>query len=310
MDYAVLFEKMIVFIVLMVTGYLLARKGVLGPDFTRSASRLVIDVFMVGTILSSIITTGSEQGIDNLGEILLLTFLVTILGYVIAALVVRFVRVEQNQKASFEILMAVGNSMFIALPIAQSIYGSYSVLIVSVSCIAFNVILYSYGIWRLKGGSGTRIQFRDMISIPLIATMLGIVIVVAGIPVPRALMSIFSTLSGATMPMSMLVIGASLGSVSLLDAFRNPFLALLSLVRLIVVPLLSWVICRLITDDSVLLMTCTIIAASPSAVMITILAIRYGLDGVFCSEGVLHTTVCSMVTIPLLIAFLSRFSLC
>ena len=78
--------------------------------------------------------------------------------------------------------------------------------------------------------------------------------------------------------------------------------------RLIVIPILSWMVCSLITNDSVLLMTCMIIAASPSAVMITILAIRYGQDSVFCSEGVLHTTVCSMVTIPLLIGLLSRFS--
>ena len=308
MDYVVLLEKMVIFIALMITGYFLARRGVIGPEFTRSASRLVIDVFMVGTILSSIITTGSEQGIDNLGEILLLTFTVIIAGYIIAEIAMKFFHIGQSQAPSFEILMAVGNSMFIALPIAQSIYGSYAVLIVSVSCIAFNALLYSYGIWRLKGGTGDKIQLRDMISIPLVATLIGILIVILKIPVPGVLMSLFSILSGATMPMSMIVIGASLGSVSLLEAFRNPSLALLRVMRLIVIPILSWMVCSLITNDSVLLMTCMIIAASPSAVMITILAIRYGQDSVFCSEGVLHTTVCSMVTIPLLIGLLSRFS--
>ena len=224
MDYVVLLEKMVIFIALMITGYFLAQRGVIGPEFTRSASRLVIDVFMVGTILSSIITTGSEQGIDNLGEILLLTFTVIIAGYIIAAIAMKFFHIGQSQAPSFEILMAVGNSMFIALPIAQSIYGSYAVLIVSVSCIAFNALLYSYGIWRLKGGTGDKIQLRDMISIPLVATLIGILIVILKIPVPGVLMSLFSILSGATMPMSMIVIGASLGSVSLLEAFRNPSL--------------------------------------------------------------------------------------
>lgn len=148
---------------------------------------------------------------------------------------------------------------------------------------------------------------RELFSVPLIATLAGILILVLKIPIPGVLVSLFSSLNGATMPMSMMVIGASLGSVSLLEAFRNGKLAFVSLIRLIVIPVLVWVICRFLTDDTVLLMTCMIISAAPSAVMVTILSIQYGKDGTFCSEGVLHTTVCSMVTIPVLIAVLSHF---
>jgi predicted permease len=145
-----------------------------------------------------------------------------------------------------------------------------------------------------------------MFSIPLIATLLGLVILLADITVPKVIVDIFSSLSGATMPMSMMVIGASLGSVSLLDAFRKPKLAVLSAVRLLLIPILTWVICRFLTDDPVLLMTCMIIAAAPSAVIVSVIAIQYGRDGVFASEAVQHSTICSIVTIPLLIQIFSR----
>lgn len=308
MEFSVLLEKMFIFIALMLIAYVMARKGLLGPAFTRAASKLVIDVFMVGTILSSLISTGAERGFANLGNILLLTFIVTVIGYVVAAVMVRVVPIEGHHKASYEMLIAVGNSMFISLPIAESIYGPYSVLIISVSCVAFNVLLYSYGIWRLKGGRLDAIRIRDMISIPLIATVIGILIMLTHLPIPKILLNLFSALNGATMPMSMMVIGASLGSVSLFEAFRNPKLAFVSLIRLVLIPLLTWLVCRFLTDDTVLLMTCMILAAAPSAVMVTILSIQYGHDGVFASEGVFHTTVCSMITIPLLIMILSRFS--
>ena len=307
MEFPVLMEKMVIFVILMLIAYIMARRGILGPEFIRASSKLVIDVFMVGTILSSMISSGAERGLSNFGQVILLTFLVQLLGYVVAAIAIRYINLEENRKAPFEILMAVGNTMFIALPIADALYGSYAVMIISLSCIAFNILLYSYGIWKLKGKGGSSFRVRDMISIPLIATLLGILIIVIGIPVPGVLKSLFSALGGATMPMSMMVIGASLGTVSLLDAFRNPKFAILSAVRLILVPVLSWLICRLITDDTVLLMTCMIIAAAPSAVIITILSIQYGRDGVFCSEGVLHSTVCSMVTIPILISVFSHF---
>lgn len=307
MELSVLLEKMLIFVAMMLIGYLLARRGTLGPEFTRTASKLVIDVFLTGTILNSIIKTGSERSLSNLGEIILMTFVVQILGYVIAAITMRFVSAEKNRAAPMELLIAVPNTMFIALPIAESIYGSYAVLIVSVSCIAFNLLLYSYGIWKMKGGSIGKLRVRDVFSVPLIATLAGILILLLRIHVPGVLMNLFGTLNGATMPLSMMVIGASLGSVSLLEAFRNPILALVSLLRLIIIPVLAWLVCRLMTDDTVLLMTCMLIAAAPSAVMITIVSIQYGRDGVFSSEGVLHSTVCSMVSIPFLIAALSRF---
>ncbi len=308
MEISVLLSKMFIFVVLMLIGYYLARRGIISPAFTRMISKLVLDVFMVGTILSSMISTGAGRELPELGEMILLTFVATLTGYVVAAVLCRFIPMEADNAPSYEILMAVGNTMFIALPIADALYGANGVFIVSVSCIPFNVFLYSYGIWRLKGSlnkGGSNLRIKDMFSLPLVATLLGIVVIIAKIPVPEAIKGVCSALSGATMPLSMMVIGASLGSVSLVDAFRKPKLALLSAVKLIVIPVVSFFVCRLFTQDPVLLMTCTIIAASPSAVIVSVLAIQYGRDGVFSSEGVQHSTICSIVTIPLLIKLLS-----
>ena len=305
MELSTLLGKMLVFAVLMLIGYLMARRGAIGPAFTRTASSLVLNVFMVGTILNSMISTGAERDLSNLPEIILMTFMMTLIGYATAWLVTRLVRIEPDNAPSFEILMGVGNSMFIALPIAGALYGAYAVFIVSLSCIPFNVFLYSYGVWRIRGTESGILRVKDMFSIPLIATLLGLLILLLNLSVPKVIVDIFSSLSGATMPMSMMVIGASLGSVSLLDAFRNPKLAILSAVRLILIPILTWVICRFLTDDPVLLMTCMIIAASPSAVIVSVIAIQYGRDGVFASEAVQHSTICSIVTIPLLIQLFS-----
>ena len=270
MELSTLLSKMLVFVVLMLIGYLMARRGVIGPAFTRTASSLVLNVFMVGTILNSMISTGAERDLSNLPEIILLTFVMTLIGYVTAWAVTRLVRVEAANAPSYEILMGVGNSMFIALPIAGALYGAYAVFIVSLSCIPFNVFLYSYGVWRIRGTESGKLRVKDMFSIPLIATLLGLVILLADITVPKVITDIFSSLSGATMPMSMMVIGASLGSVSLLDAFRKPKLAVLSAVRLLLIPVLTWMICR------------------------------------FLTEAVQHSTICSIVTIPLLIQIFSR----
>ena len=308
MEFSTLLSKMFVFVVLMLIGYLYARRGLIGADFIRTASNLVLNVFMVGTILGSIISTGMERDLSDIGEIVLLTFLMTFIGYAVAWVVTRFVHVEPENAPTYEVLMGVGNSMFIALPIVAAIYGPYAVFIVSLGCIPFNVCLYSYGIWRIRGSEAGKFRIRDVFSIPLIATLIGVLIILLRIPVPQTILELFGTLSGATMPLSMVIIGASLGTVSLLDAFRNPKLAVLSTVKLIVIPIVTWMICRLLTDDPVLLMTLTITAAAPSAVIVSVIAIQSGKDAVFSSEAVQHSTICSVVTIPLIIQLLSGLS--
>ena len=219
MEFSTLLSKMFVFVVLMLIGYLYARRGLIGADFIRTASNLVLNVFMVGTILGSIISTGMERDLSDIGEIVLLTFLMTFIGYAVAWVVTRFVHVEPENAPTYEVLMGVGNSMFIALPIVAAIYGPYAVFIVSLGCIPFNVCLYSYGIWRIRGSEAGKFRIRDVFSIPLIATLIGVLIILLRIPVPQTILELFGTLSGATMPLSMVIIGASLGTVSLLDDF-------------------------------------------------------------------------------------------
>ena len=58
----------------------------------------------------------------------MLVFVVLMLiGYVTAWAVTRLVRVDAANAPSYEILMGVGNSMFIALPIAGALYGEAKV---------------------------------------------------------------------------------------------------------------------------------------------------------------------------------------
>ena len=67
-------------------------------------------------------------------------------------------------------------------------------------------------------------------------------------------------------------------------------------------PPLVWLLAGLITDDQMLRVTATIIAAAPSGEVVSVLAIQYDRDAVFTSEGVLLSTVFSMLTIPLIVS--------
>ena len=303
MDFTALLNKMVVFLVLMVIGYLLARSGKLDRGAIKALSSLTLNVFLTGSILNSTLGANVELSWSELGTCFLVVWVMQLLGYLIAWLVTLPMPVDKEHKPLFELLMSMGNSMFVALPIVDALFPeSRAVFYVSLSCLPFNVLLFTYGVWRLQSGrENARFRFRNIFSVPLLAALAALILFLVKPPLPQAVKGLISTLAGATTPLSMLVIGASLGTVSLLDAFKNGKLYLASAVRLLLIPVLTWLVLRLLTDDPVLLMTSTIVAASPAAVIITVMANQYDRDAVYTAEGTLQSTALSMLTIPLLV---------
>lgn len=302
MDVSVLIPKMIVFVVLMVIGYLCAKTNFAGREFTKDASKMVINVFMTATIINSVLVSDACLSGGELLQVMLVLCMSVGVCWVLAAISCRLVGLG-DKAPLFELLIAVMNNMFIALPVVETLFGSQAVFYCSLSCIPFNILLYTFGIYRLQGGEGKgSVRLRDIFSVPLLATLAALVIFLLQPPVPPVVEELASTMSAATMPLSMIVIGSSLGSVSLLDAFKKGKLYLMCVLRLLLCPLLVWLLAGLITDDLMLRVTATIIAAAPSGVVVSVLAIQYDRDAVFTSEGVLLSTVFSMLTIPLIVS--------
>lgn len=304
MDVSVLIPKMIVFVVLMVIGYLCAKTNFAGREFTKDASKMVINVFMSATIINSVLVSDARLSGGELLQVMLVLCMSVSVCWVLAAVSCRLVGLG-DKAPLFELLIAVMNNMFIALPVVETLFGSQAVFYCSLSCIPFNVLLYTFGIYRLQGGEGKgSVRLRDIFSVPLLATLVALAIFLLRPPVPPVVKELASTMSAATMPLSMIVIGSSLGSVSLLDAFKKGKLYLMCAIRLLLCPLLVWLLAGLMTEDLMLRVTATIIAAAPSGVVVSVLAIQYDRDAVFTSEGILLSTVFSMLTIPLIVAII------
>ena len=221
MDVSVLIPKMIVFVVLMVIGYLCAKTNFAGREFTKDASKMVINVFMTATIINSVLVSDACLSGGELLQVMLVLCMSVGVCWVLAAISCRLVGLG-DKAPLFELLIAVMNNMFIALPVVETLFGSQAVFYCSLSCIPFNILLYTFGIYRLQGGEGKgSVRLRDIFSVPLLATLAALVIFLLQPPVPPVLKELASTMSAATMPLSMIVIGSSLGSVSLLDAFKR-----------------------------------------------------------------------------------------
>lgn len=301
-----LINKLVVFVVLMAIGYIGARKKMLPAEFTRAANKLVLNVFMVASILNSVMANPPRMGGKALLAAVGVMTLVMVLSYGVSALLVRIFRMKGEHAPLFELLVSVMNPMFIGIPVAEVLYGQEAVFYVALVNLPFNFLLYSYGVWRLKGKEGEKagLNWRDLASAPMIGTIVSILIFALHIPMPGVVKDLIGTMSGATMPMSMIVIGSSLGGVRLVDAFTEKSLYLVSALRLLLMPVLTWLVIRFLPIDPLLYAAAIITAACPSGVLVGVLTLQYGRDAEYSSKGILLNTLLSLVTIPLLVKLL------
>lgn len=300
MNYSALLSKVVIFVVLIAVGYLMARKGVLGPEFAKSASKLLLNVFIVSSIINSVIGSRPEMSEGELKKVLFIITLTMLLWFVLGFAFSCIYSKEKNAP-QIELLMSAVNTLFVGLPVAAALCGSEAVFYIGISCVPFNILVFSYLVWRLKRGKGGgKIRIREMISPTFIASAAALFIFVLNPKLPAVVTDLFSTVSGATVPFSMIVIGATLGPISFADAFKGKFTWIFSVTRLIIVPVLVWLVVRNFTDNKVLLVCCTVLAGCPSGVMCTPISIQNGYSPEFSSRIIMVSTLLSMVTLPAL----------
>ena len=301
----VLLEKMALLLILLALGYLCARLKLVGPEFNKGLSKLVINVFLAGMILSSVINKKLEMTGGDVAFGLLMMTLSMLICIGIGWLSPTLLRIKDGDKGMYRMLSAFMNNGFVGFPLVAAVYGEDTVFFASLSNIPFNLLLYTVGIMLLqKGDKNTKFSIKSVINVPIAATLIAVVIFVFEIPMPKLVDDVADTISAATVPLSMMCVGLSLGSVSLKEALLQPRLYGISLVRLLICPLAVWLVLRIFITNPVILGTIVILSACPSAIICTILGIQYGRDGVESSEAIFISTMLSMITIPLLISVL------
>ena len=238
-------------------------------------------------------------GRDIVDYVLVLTA-ATVLQIAAAWFLPRLLRTRGEDVGATRLVTAFGNVGFVGLPVVAAIFGDEMVFFASLANIPFNLVLYSIGAAQLSGSAGARFDWRKVLNMPVIATLLSVVLLLSRIHVPAVIADTISTLAGATIPLSMLIIGTSLGAISVRAALADWRVYVVSAVRLLVCPLLTWLVLRPFVSGALLGIP-VLLAACPSAMVVTALCLQYDRADAFASKCIFLNTILSAVTIPLLI---------
>ncbi len=294
--------KMITLVALMFIGFFCCKLKITSAVFNKQVSGLVMNVFLSATILKSVINVEPTMSNGEIYQIVALFFLMMVIAGLVGFVAAKILRIPKEQEGVVLCLITYMNTAFVGFPIVETVYGPEAVFYASLSGIPFNLMIYSVGTLTLCGGTtGEKIPFRKMLTAPLVMTLIGAVIFMFRIPFPKVVEDTVSTLAGATIPMSMIIIGTSLGEVPIKDALMDWRNYIVSLVRLVICPIVTYLILSRLIDNAMIVGIITIMAATPSAMVLTVLCIQYDRDDSLASRGIFISTVLSAITIPFVI---------
>ena len=298
---------MLTLFAVVVVGYVAGKLDYMGGTFDKQLSKLVIDITCPALILSS--AMGGElpdrRYILPLLGISIFTYLV-LTG--LALLLSRFVARRTEDQGIVGFAMIFGNVGFMGYPVVASIYGHQAVFYAAVLNVVNTFAVFTIGTMMVTGGEGaTRERFNKKVlySTPMLSAYLSMLIVALGIDnIPEYISQPLTMIGNITVPAALLIIGSSMSHLPLRALLGNTTVYTTTLLRLVVLPLGMFFLCRALGFDDFSTGINTVVIAMPVATYGTILCLRHGRDTTLMAEVTFITTVFSMVTIPLLVSFI------
>ncbi len=285
----------------MAVGFYLNKKKILDQETSRKLSVMVVNV----TAPLLIISSASHTSGDSQGIILFMLFsglFLYSLFPVLSMAAARLVHAPAGCGGIYQCMLIFANTAFMGYPVIQALYGETSIFYTTIFNLGYNLLFYTYGSYLLDrdGGQASRFEPRRLLSAGLISALLALIIPFSGITVPEIILEPCSFIGGITTPMSMLIIGSNMANYPLHDIFCERKIYVMAILRLLVMPLLTALYMSLLTDDPLLVCMSAMTIGMPVGSMVAMASSKYENQGRIGSISVVMTTICSMVTIPIL----------
>ncbi|MDO4508122.1 MAG: AEC family transporter [Candidatus Saccharibacteria bacterium] len=291
--------------VIIALGFLLGKLKLVSEKTNREITNLLLMVFMPASLFTAFPSSYNEFSANIFFSGLAAGALVMVVLILASKLIfnAKFYR-EKNLRYESQFALVFNNATFLGYPIVASTFGSEGILAYCGFIIAFNIALFSYGIWLFERKISWRLVREVVLNPNIIAVLLGMILFLLSVQLPEIITDSVSYVGAATTPLSLIRIGFMLSRANLLKILKKWRLILTALIQLILGPALTYGLLTLLNFPAEVIEVCTLIQALPTATSLGLFAVKYGGDEDEASELVAISTLLSVGTMPLMIFLL------
>lgn len=300
---ALLLMKQIVSLFLMMgCGFILVKTGLLKASDSRILSILSIYLTMPCVIIHSFQIEYTPQIRDGFLLAMLAGFLIHTLLLILIPLLGKLFRMERIEMAS----LTYSNSGNLIIPLVTAILGEEWVIYASAFLCVQLMFLWTHGQSLVQGKRNPSWK-KILTNVNLISVLIGLVLFLGKIRLPVLLKNTMSSFAATIGPISMVMIGMLLASVSWKEVFTRPRIYFISALKMLVIPsiLLAFLkfsgLASLAANGKTVLLITLLAVITPSATTITQLAQLYNQNPSYASAINAMTTLLCIGTMPLMV---------
>lgn len=299
-DNAIIIAKQVaVLFSLIGVGYALMRIRRFDDTSLRQINNILLIIINPCVIIKSFQANFDQSFLSGMLIAAISAIATHVVGAVISKLI--FIRKPIMQSKVLQFAVVFSNCSFMCIPLLYAILGNEGVLYGSVYIAIFNILSWTYGIVLLTGNKAD-INIRKAIINPgTVSIMIALPLFLLQIKLPDVPTMVIEQLANLNTPIAMMVIGAQMAAIPLLQIFRDKSVYMGAFLRLVVVPGIMLLILSLFNLDRVLLLACLIPAMAPTAAATALFATRFNQDAALATKTIAFSTLASIVTMPLLI---------
>lgn len=304
-DIGTIVTQMVLLFALIGVGYACKKARYTNNEVDKGLSKLVINVAMPALILSAVLTSDEALSLEEIGQTFLFCLIMQVLLIGLAFAIVALLRIPNGFKGAYRFMLVFGNVGFLGFPVLSVIYGPTALIYASIFQVPFNLMCYTIGPMLVaqdaEGAKVEKVTVKTFLTPMTICCVAAIVLVACGVRhVPYAT-DIFTMLGNMATPAAMIIIGSQMADMPVRDIPGTPRLWLMSAFRLVINPLIVWALFSPFVNNPLLLGALVVSSAMPVANVGVMFSLLYGTDTKTLSQGIIVSTLLSLITIPLLV---------
>ena len=299
----------LVLLMLMSVGYFMGRLGWMTAAEKRFLSKFIVNIAVPCNCITGLL--------NNLGHHQPRLEQAVVVQGVAATLLVSFgvaalLRLPRERWGVFVAMAAFSNTLFIGLPVSTQLFGDVCVPYVMMYYLANTLFVQSAGILLIER-SGTRAGkkttvggfFKDVFTKPpILAVLFTVLLLVLDLRLPGPIMTWAGYISQSVSPMALIYCGYIVFELGLKNLRPMRGLPAMILMRLGIAPVVCWFFCHLFGMSGLPLSVFVVESALPVVSQVPVLAGAYGADDQYAATGAVLSTLCSFVSIPILMLIL------
>ena len=304
-------ESILSIILIILLGYILKEKKWFDDGFSSNVSRLIMNVALPASIFVSVLKYLTIEKLISLSGGLIYTFLSVIMGYIIAWIMVKILKVKSGRRGTFINTVVNANTIFIGLPLNIALFGNESLPYFLVYYITNTVSTWAFGVILIENDNPEKTKtkkgfnWKKLLPPPLLGFLVALIFLVFKIPVPDFIHSALTYTGNIVTPLSLIYIGIVLSDAGLKSIHfdKDTIFALLG--RVIISPCIMVILIILGTKISGTMpalesKTYIIQASAPALAVLPILANESNGDVKYATNVVTTSTVLFAIVVAVI----------